>query len=288
MRLRTRLTLSLALIILIIAGFAPSPAAPVAHAEPDAPLDTPTTIVSDTFNQWTVSDGLAYWAERCYGGEFRGAGYLKRKPTGGGTTKTLSTTAAANCYTFLNQFADASGVYYYNLDGARLEFRPSGAPYDPPTAISTVAGSQRPPEETHLIRQGDYVYWFGLDNRIRRVKTDGTGLAIVSTTGAAPKDMLVYPTVVYWLDSTGLWRINTDCGSLPCNASKQQMTPTASDAHSLLYVPGSTLLTYAFYWAEGGDIKRLVRNSLSGSSSQNTFCDGTMTVGDIAGIMRPA
>lgn len=282
MRLRTRLTFSLALIVMVIAGLAPSTAVPAAYAEPDAPLDTPTTVVADTFNEWTVSDGLAYWAERCYGGEFRGAGYLKRKPTGGGTIKTLSSTTAANCYTFLNQFADASGVYYYNLDSTRLEFRASGAPYDPPTVISAVPSAQRPPEETHLVRQGDYVYWFGLDNRIRRVKTDGSGLAIVATTGAYPKDMLVYPTVVYWLDSTGFWRVNTDCGSLPCNATKQQMTPTASDAHSLLYAPGSTLLSYSYFWAEGGDIKRLSCNSLSGSCSKITFYDGTLTLGDIA------
>ncbi len=286
MRFRTHPTLYLALIVVsvtaVLAGFVPSAAAPVAHAEPDAPMDTPTTIVSDTFNEWTVSDGLAYWAERCYGGEFRGDGYLKRKPTGGGATKTLANVNSANCLNFLSMVADSTGIYYYKDDGARLEYRASGSPYDPPTLISTVASGQWPRQETQLVHQGDYVYWFGLDNRIHRIKTDGTGLATIATTGAYPKDMLVYPTVVYWLDTTGFWRVNTDCGSLPCTSTKQQVTTTSSDAHSLLYSPGGTVITYAYYWAEGGDIKQLSCNSLTGRCAKGTFYSGPWTVGDIA------
>ncbi len=282
MRTHTRFLTAIALIAVLVTGTMPIATAPVAYAAPDAPLDTPTKIVSDQFNEWTISDGMMYWANRCFGGEFVGPGYLKRKPTAGGTTKTLSNTTAANCYTFLNMFANSAGVYYYSNDRNRFEFRPSGSPYDPATVIHTLGTGQRPPEETHLFASGDYLYWISVDDRIRRVKTDGTGLATVATTAANPKDLLVIGTTVYWLDSTGFWKISTSCGSLPCNATKEKVANAISGSHSLIYRPGATALTYAFYWAEGGDIVRVSCNTLSGACTKSTFYNGSWRMGGIA------
>ena len=115
-----------------------------ASAAPSAPTDTPIPVVTEEFNEWTLNEGLLYWASRCYGGEIRGPGYLRRKPANGGTTRTLSTVDENACLTFMNMTANADGLYYYDGDGDGIYFRPVVDPYDPPSLVRALTTANAP------------------------------------------------------------------------------------------------------------------------------------------------
>ena len=59
-------------------------------AEPAAPDDTPTPIVVDTVDDWSIGNGLIYWGMDCFAVEFTRSGHLRRQPLAGGTRRRLS------------------------------------------------------------------------------------------------------------------------------------------------------------------------------------------------------
>jgi hypothetical protein len=250
-----------------IAHAAPQFATP---QEPDDPLDTPTTLVSEsspnTFNEWTMGGGLLYWAQRCFGGEFRGDGYLKRMPVNGSIRRTLATVSPSFCVTFLSMAADEDGVFYFNDDASpdRIEHVPTASPYTPTTVYALSATSQKP--RTDLEVRADYVYWGTTGNQILRARKDGTGsVETVANTGANVQDVMLVGDSVYWLDDSGFWQTTVTCGTpFPC--PKEKLVTTSGD--HLLYVPGTFFLSYSIYWVEDGSqekIRRYACNFLIGS-----------------------
>ncbi|MBX3002150.1 MAG: hypothetical protein KF893_26740 [Caldilineaceae bacterium] len=83
-----------------------------AQAEMDTPTDTPTPVVSDTVEEWSLHSGLLYWANTCFAEELPPPSTLKRQPVAGGILRTLETTTAESCLTYLNLAAADDGVYY--------------------------------------------------------------------------------------------------------------------------------------------------------------------------------
>lgn len=238
--------------LLIIFLWTLVPALPT-YAAPAAPTDTPTPIVLEDLNEWTLNEGLLYWANRCYGGEFRGPGYLRRKPANGGATRTLSTVEADVCYTFLNLTADSDGLYYYSMDGNGFYYRPVESPYDPPTLVHTT--DLAPLAQSALALDGDYVYWiydsFSGDDQVLRVRKDGTGgVETVVQSAPGPDDLAVINGGVYWLDDDGLWATNVSCGSLPCQ--KSQLV-AARGTHLTYYNPNAFPIAYQIYWVTEAD-----------------------------------
>jgi hypothetical protein len=205
--------------------------------QPNAPTDTPVPIVSETYNEWTMNSGLLYWAERCYGGEFVWPATLKRMPAGGGVQRLLATTTSTDCYTFMYMVADSDGLYYYNGYNNRLETRSSGTPTTA-TIVYTLTAALQPIGE-RLAVDGSYVYWLTTDNQIVRVGKDGTNFGTVATGLSNATDLLVVGGVVYWLDGTGLWQTDVNCGTLPC--SKRQLS-TAAGSHLVFYYQGRPIL----------------------------------------------
>ncbi len=235
--------------VILVAGFVPIGNFTV-RAAPQVPQDTPTPVVTEKPNEWTLGSGLLYWAERCAGGEFRGPGYLRRKPANGGTTITLSTVGNDACYTFLTMAADAEGLYYYSADGGGIYHRPVGDPYDPATLVLTT--DQAPVGGSNLVLAGDYIYWITYDwttseGSLLRVMRDGTGLATVAESLNNPEDLLVVGTTVYWLDDDGLWSTSVSCASLPC--AKSRLVSTRGD--HLLY--RATFAASSVYWVADED-----------------------------------
>ena len=226
------------------------------YAEPGAPTDTPIPVVTENFNEWTLNEGLLYWADRCYGGEFRGPGYLRRKPANGGTTRTLSTVTNDTCYTFMNLTANADGLYYYSVDGGGIYFRPVDNPYDPPTLVRTLTTANAPVGAREMAVDGDYIYWMvdtlsGTDT-IRRARTDGTGsIQTVVASAPNPDDLAVVDGVVYWLDDDGLWSTNTSsCTTLPCDKTR---LVTTRGTYLMYHDPDSLFVAYQLYWVTLAD-----------------------------------
>ena len=235
---------------------------------PDAPLDTPIVIVNEpspsNLNEWTIGNGLVYWADRCFGGEFRGDAFLKRKALYGTIERTLATTTAAFCYTYLHMAADDDGVFYYSSDLNQIEYRPIASPYDPPTVVY----SAPPFPVTDFELDSDHVYWGANDNRILRVGKDGANLETVANTGNNISDIMLVGSTVYWLDDSGLWSTSTTCGSLPC--TKTKLATTTGD--HLLYVSHSFFLGYSIYWVENGSQEKIRRYSCSFSLPSGWTC----------------
>lgn len=241
-----RLVWSLPLIALVV--LVPADRS-MAKLGPLTPADTPIPVVSEVYNEWTINEGLLYWANHCYGEEFRGDGYLRRKPTNGGTTRTLSTVTPIDCYTFRNMAADASGLYYYSVDEASLYVRPVASPYDPATKLYTMASWRESPID-HLALDGDYIYWLttGTNNisQLLRINKNGAGLETVASDLSYATDLHVVGGTVYWLDNDGLWKTSVSCGSLPC--AKSRVVSTRGD-HLMYYVPArSILVSYELFW----------------------------------------
>ncbi len=240
--------------VLILCALSLIPTSPM-RAAPDAPLDTPIPVVTEGFNEWTLNEGLLYWADRCYGGEFVGPGYLRRKPANGGTTRTLSTVTEHTCYTFMNLTATADGLYYYDGDAGGIYFRPVDSPYDPPTLVRTVSTNDAPAGASRMAVDGDYIYWMvdtlsGTDT-IRRARTDGSGVVeMVVQPATNPKDLAVVNGVVYWLDQNGLQYTTTTCDSLPCAA--EQLVNTRGTS-MMYYNPGVYPIAYQIYWVKPAD-----------------------------------
>ncbi len=256
----------LGLLVALIGLPTPQPA----HAEPTGPTETPERIVAETWvnvpKEWTTGGGLLYWANRCYGGEFRGDGYLRRMPIYLGTIRTLATVDRDNCFTFLAMAADDSGLYYYSRDAKRIEFRPANDPENPVTVISTT----RVPLGK-LALDGNYIYWMdsytveGLPRgNVLRVRKDGGGGVQILDAGrvnpGTGRNILVVNGMVYFLDAGGLNRM--DCSSTPCTAPRVLVPGTTG--RDLHYADETVFLPffqrrYSLYWVEDTSPERIRR-----------------------------
>lgn len=226
-----------------------------------SPTDAPERLVSDTLNEWTLGGGQLYWAYRCYGGEFRGDAYLKRQPVYGGLQRLLSTADSAHCVTFLSMAADDTGLYYYDADEGRFEFRPSGSPEDPPTEV---LATNRGPGIDDIAIDGDYLYWIdtylsGSEVRgdILRTRKDGSGeLQTVVSNLVNPGDVLARDGLVYFLDASGLSSIN--CASFPC--TDRRLLASSNGGRDLHFEWGVFLAgSYVIYWVEQSSPQKIRR-----------------------------
>lgn len=217
------------------------PAAATATTEPE-------TIVSQSFNNWTVAGGYVYWAQRCYGGELAGPGYLRRQPTSGGSPLTLSTTTADDCQKFLNLGADSAALYHYDLDGVNGYYkRPVGAPGDPATLL--YATGNYPVIGSRLVPSGSYLYWV-TETAVHRVSTSVGGHQVLATGLSDARDVAIASSTLYWADGRGIWQTATNCTTPPCAA-----TQLATDrANGLLYSATAPFPSiYDLYWVRDAD-----------------------------------
>ncbi len=244
------------------------PAGRPVRAEPASPTETPERIVMesriDTPNEWTMGGGFLYWAQRCFGGEFRGGGYLRRMPVRLGPVRTLATLDRSNCLTFLGMTADDRGLYYYNQDARRMEFRPTDDPENPVALFATTKAPWG-----RLAVDGDYIYWIHayyvgeqLRGDVLRARKDGTGgvqvLAMDRPNPGQGRNILAVGGTIYFLDANGLNRM--DCSSGSCEEPRTVLSGATGE--DLVYV--YTLIAYpvreyALYWVEHTSPQRIRR-----------------------------
>lgn len=229
---------------------------PAAAASLTAPTDTPQVVTTIPLTDWWVSDGLIYYTDNCIGGsdEFRFPGYAHRLPTGRNTALTLATFTKDQCNNFRQMFADASGLYYFNGDSQPpvIEFRASANPLNPVTLYT-------PPNPVTGIRMrvyGEYLYWFDNNQRLVRVRKDGTDFAEIATGLTDPLDFVVVEArqEVYWMEASGLWKTTLFCGALPCAKTMQ----TSATANGGLLLNEGQFGSFIIYWPEisnGGQIR---------------------------------
>lgn len=224
---------------------------PAAAAPLTAPNDTPQVVTTIPLTDWWVSDGLIYYTDNCSGGsdEFRFPGYAHRLPTGSNTALTLATFTKANCFNFRQLVADASGLYYFNGDSQppAIEFRASADPLNPITLYTPanyVTGIR-------LRISGDYLYWIENNERLVRVRKDGTDFAEIATGLTDPLDFVVVAArqEVYWMEASGLWKTTLYCGALPCAKALQ----TNATANAGLLLSEGQFGTFTIYWPDSKD-----------------------------------
>jgi hypothetical protein len=228
-------------------------------APPNAPSDTPIPVVNETYNEFTLNSGLLYWAERCYGGEFVGPGYLRRLPVNGGFQITLANVDSAHCLTYLDMAADSDGIYYFDESDMRIESRASGSPTTATTVYSLTA--ELAPVGERLALDGGYVYWLA-NTQLLRVRADGTDFGTVATGLNTPTDLIATNGTVYWLESSGLWRTTVSCGTLPCAPTHLSNT---TGSHLLYYYQFTPLVQAGprLLWVAGAKIHRLSCSSIT-------------------------
>lgn len=238
-------------LILLIALLLPPAGVRPLLAAPAGPLDTPaSTVVSETdFDAWTVGAGLVYWSKACRdSNEFPEDGYLRRKPVGGGVSKSLGTFPSDDCLTTnRNMTSTPAGLYYFNATAGQIEFRPSNGFGNPAPVYVT---NQPPIAQAPLVVVGDYIYWISTDNRIVRVDQSGQNFKIVANTGANPNSLAVFANDFYWLDSGGLWQSTLDCLFI---CAKTNVTSAAGEHLIGVAGPGR----YDLYWVELSNPARL-------------------------------
>lgn len=248
-------------------------------ASPAFPQDTPEIMVNELASEWTVGGGFIYWTYDCSTPvEFRWDGYLRRKPAHG-TPTTISSTLQnlpwTDCVYYDWLTADNDGLYYYNYNpydtGSQgIKMRAANTPTIERGVYTTTT---QPDQSIGLATDSTYVYWIA-GTQLRRAPKNGstTGAGIVAETNSGPTSLVVltaaYWEGAYWLDSTGLWKVATNCTTLPCG-SKINLSET-SGKYLLYQVYGTSWNGYiTFYWANGDKIQYY--RCFWGSCSTGTF-----------------
>lgn len=219
-----------------------------------APTDTPTPVVTDFVEEWAVGAGLLYWASNCYADEFNPFAILKRKPTGGGTERTLESIEDFSlCINYQNLLSADDGLYYFDSSQQRIERMPLGEPYTP-QVVKALTNAQLPNAGKAFIEAAGYLYWLNFSNKIFRMHKDGSGeVETVADTTATPTDVMVVGNTLYWAESTGIYSISLTCGTLPCTSSKGNFINLGANtsAHGLLYQSlGGIRGDYRIYWVQ--------------------------------------
>lgn len=215
--------------------------------------DTPTPVVIDNVEEWTVGAGLLYWAHNCFGDEFNNFAALKRKPASGGIERILSSiNDGSRCLTFRFPLSSGDGIYYFNQSQARFERMPLAEPFTP-QPVKTLEASQFP--VISVVEMGDHLYWAGIfPNRIYRTLKDGSGeIETVADTANSPSDLMAVGNTLYWADSTGVFRTRVDCASLPCTDTVTQFAlfTGSTRGYGLVYqFLGGVQGNYRIYWVE--------------------------------------
>ncbi len=239
------------LFLLVVLGVLAGPAP--AQADTDTPADTPIPVVSDIVEEWSIGGGLLYWANSCFAQEFAGPSTIKRQPVAGGPMRTLETTPAEKCLTYLNLAAADDGVYYFDDAEKRIERIPTADPYTP-IPLVTLTPSQNP-SGGPLEVTASHVYWTSFNsNSVLRIPRGGGPIETVASTAANPADVLVVGNTVYWIDNSGVWSVRNDCATLPCTDTKSQFSPFAANTsgYGLLYRSGTGInrFNYTLYRVE--------------------------------------
>ncbi len=138
------LLLRLLAVLGIVASFIAALPVPRLRAETGSPTDTPAPVVSDNVEEWTVGQGLIYWANNCFADEFNPFAELKRKPASGGPERTLeSINDYSRCSTYQVMRSAGDGLYYYSSAQNRIERIPLATPFTP-QEVKTLTNSQTP------------------------------------------------------------------------------------------------------------------------------------------------
>lgn len=155
-------------VLLCAAAFVPlSPG--LARPAAAAPDDVPSPVATGQIEEWSVGAGLVYWGDNCFADEFNPYANLYRKPSGGGTQRTLAAISDGNCITFRNQLAAADGLYYFSGSFNRIERIPLAEPFTP-QEVKVLTGAQQPNTSRGFFAAGDYLYWPGYSNIFRNVQ----------------------------------------------------------------------------------------------------------------------
>ncbi|MBX3002149.1 MAG: IPT/TIG domain-containing protein [Caldilineaceae bacterium] len=114
---------------------------------------------------------------------------------------------------------------------------------------------QQPSRGTPLEISGGHVYWVSFNGQtVLRVPRNGGGIETVANTANGPTDVMVISATVYWIDSTGVWSIRTNCETLPCADTRSQFSPFAANTsgYGMIYRTGGNLAnpTYTLDWVE--------------------------------------
>ena len=222
---------------------------PAAHAEPDAPLDTPVPVVLAAVDSWDVGSGMIYWGKDCFADEFGRAGFLKRRPLAGGTQRTLEETDSAHCDMPFSLTAEDDGVYYFDLSENSIKRTPLSEPYTA-DVVSTPVNDDLPSFGSLIDVAGDYVYWpvtFG--DKILRAPRAGGDPEVVATGLDRPNAILMVGNTLYFIDRSGVWSTSVACDSLPCDKVRFVDFPANTTGHSLFYRT-ETRLRYTLYWVQ--------------------------------------
>ncbi|MBI1295059.1 hypothetical protein GC175_08885 [bacterium] len=239
--------------------------------------DTPVPIVTDnSVEEWTVGAGLLYWAHNCFGDEFNPFAGLKRKPATGGAERILSSIDDGDqCLTFRFPLSTGDGLYYFNESQKQFERMSLAEPFVP-QPLKTLENNQFP--TVPFVEAGDHLYWIsGFANRIYRTLKDGSGdVETVANTAASPADLILVGNTVYWIDSTGVRSIRTNCDTLPCTSTSNQyalFTGSLRGAGLVYQYLGGFQRNYRLYWVErvpsGSDTNYSIRYA---SCSEMSTC----------------
>ncbi|MCB9156830.1 MAG: IPT/TIG domain-containing protein [Caldilineaceae bacterium] len=207
----TRLATVCGILAILLVASAPS-----LYAETNTPSDTPTPVVTDSVEEWSVGNGLIYWAYNCYADEFVSTAALKRKPVNGSIQRVLeSIDDATKCVTYRNQLSASDGLYYLDDSEGRIARMPLGEPYTP-TEVKAVSGNQSlgfnsPPAEAN-----GYLYWIGFKQILRTLKDGSGAIETVATSDSLIADIMVIGSTVYWVDDSGIKSTSVNCDTLPC------------------------------------------------------------------------
>jgi V8-like Glu-specific endopeptidase len=207
--------------------------------------DTPETLISEPFDEWTVGGGYLYWATNCQPTPPTAAEQqpqapsshyaLHRWPIGGGTPETIITASHSNCNTFRFLAADGDGVFFWNDSQDRFEHYPSTRP--PGQAVTVVRGSIVSVVPAGLHLDNNNLYYANSGGRIRRVAKDGSSNRTIHNTGSFVRSFAVDTgrDDIYWVDGNGLWYGRKNCSPTPC--SSRRLTSITGD-HIILGATG--------------------------------------------------
>lgn len=185
-----------------------------ARAEGDTPNDTPTPVVVETVDDWSIGSGLLYWGKDCFADEFGRSGYFRRQPVGGGIRRDLELTDGSHCGMPFGTTAQDDGVYYTDLSENRIERTPLGEPYIG-LPVATPPLADLPGSFAQLEASATHIYWpvyFG--GKILRAPRAGGAIETVADGLTNPLDLLVVGGTLYWTQADGVWSIGLTCAAL--------------------------------------------------------------------------
>ena len=219
--IRALLCLALTFVVVTTATWAPAPMVPTVSAQvagPTAPTgaapsglqDVPEVLVTDSsVRDWSLGGGFLYWADSCFDDPgMRWPGFLKRMPSRGGVQTILATTTTANCVNFYYQFANETGLWYFNKGGGGwIEWRSTSAP-TVPVQVYQVPVGQYP--SGRLAADEMHVYWYSNNwttgkGAIYRVAKDGSGAGQVVNSGTYIDHILLSGNSIYWSSWSGIY-----------------------------------------------------------------------------------